>query len=150
LELTEGDVIDHDRIVAQVLADAETYGVRQVAYDPNWGGDRVAVQLEAGGVEMYAFRQSKRMMTPVLSELDRLLGARLVDHGDNPLLAWCAANLEVLTSSDGLMIPIKPKETGRIDPIVALLMALGSDLRVDDDGDSVYETTEREGGLLTL
>lgn len=46
-------------------------------------------------------------------------------HLDNPVLNWCAANVVFTTDSAGCRKPDKKKATGRIDGIVAAIMAAG-------------------------
>jgi phage terminase large subunit-like protein len=46
-------------------------------------------------------------------------------HGDNPILNWCSSNAIAVRDPAGNRKLDKSKATGRIDGIIALLMALG-------------------------
>lgn len=46
-------------------------------------------------------------------------------HLDNPMLTWCSANVVFTTDSAGCRKPDKKKASGRIDGIVAAIMAAG-------------------------
>ena len=47
----------------------------------------------------------------------------LVDAGGNPLMEWCIANAVVQTDGKDNIYPIKKKSRGRIDPVIAALIA---------------------------
>jgi phage terminase large subunit-like protein len=86
-------------------------------------------------------------MTAPSKELERLVLAGKIRHGGHPLLRWAASNVVVQTDPAGNIKPSKDKSTERIDPIVALVMALGrATLHSPSSGRSVYETR----GIRTL
>jgi phage terminase large subunit-like protein len=74
----------------------------------------------------------------------RLLISRTLQHGGNPVAAWCASNVSVRRDPAGNEKPDKEKSTERIDAIVAAIMAVGR-LQTAQGG-SVYE----ERGLLVF
>ena len=47
----------------------------------------------------------------------------LVDAGGNPLVAWCIGNVVVTRDGKDNIYPVKNKSRGRIDPVVAALIA---------------------------
>ena len=51
--------------------------------------------------------------------------SRPLRHDGNPVLTWCAANTVYATDAAGCRKPDKKKATGRIDGIVAAIMAAG-------------------------
>ena len=54
------------------------------------------------------------------------------------MLNWNAANVAVVEDNNGNIRPVKDKSTGRIDGIVAAIMAIGR-ATVGTDSRSVYE-----------
>ena len=47
----------------------------------------------------------------------------LIDAGGNPLMAWCISNVVVQRDGKDNIYPVKKKSRGRIDPVIAALMA---------------------------
>lgn len=66
--------------------------------------------------------------------------------GGNPVLRWMFNNLTVKTDENENVRPVKDKSTGRIDGIVALVIALARAVLHEDESVSVYE----ERGLISF
>jgi phage terminase large subunit-like protein len=58
-------------------------------------------------------------------DLEALLMGKRIRHGGNPVLRWMADNVSVKQDPAGNLKPDKAKSNGRIDGIVAMIMALG-------------------------
>jgi phage terminase large subunit-like protein len=100
--------------------------------------------LQDEGITMVEFGQGFISMGPAAAEFMRLLISRTLQHGGNPVAAWCASNVSVRRDPAGNEKPDKEKSTERIDAIVAAIMAVGR-LQTAQGG-SVYE----ERGLLVF
>ena len=127
IEPTEGNVIDHNEIMAAVLEDHRTHDFAALAYDP-WNATQLAVGLQNEGVPMFEFIQGLRSYTAPTKELDALLTGTRLDHGDNPVLAWMASNLNLVTDRNENRAPTKKASISRIDGMTALIMAIGRSL----------------------
>jgi phage terminase large subunit-like protein len=79
---------------------------------------------------------------PTKQLLEVLLPNHKIAHLGNPVLAWMASNLLVKEDNNGNKRPVKGKGRGKIDGIVALIMALGRAIANGSDGASAY-TAER-------
>jgi len=148
---TKGETIDHEAIVQTVLDVAERYSVRQVAIDP-WNAKLVAKRLEDEGLPVASVPQAFRTMTEPCHYLEALVTDERILHFDHPVLRWCASNVAIETDNNGNIRPSKKHSLQRIDPIVALVMALGramldEDGRIDDER-SVYDADDQ--GLKVL
>jgi phage terminase large subunit-like protein len=64
-------------------------------------------------------------MVPAIDALEKDLLLGTMRHGNNPVLAMCAANAVVIPDAAGNRKFDKAKATGRIDGLVALAMAEG-------------------------
>jgi phage terminase large subunit-like protein len=124
IEVTPGNVIDHGAIRDAVLADARRVDLQGVAFDP-WNATQMSVELNEHGVNMFEFIQGTRSYTNPTKELRALIASRRIDHGDNPVLRWMASNLKVFTDRNLNEMPHKAQSVGRIDGVVALIMATG-------------------------
>lgn len=142
LQLTDGDVIDYDFIRARLLEDSQRFSVQGVGYDP-WGATQFAQQLQDAGVPVYEFRQGFGSMSEPSKELERLIVKGALRHGGNPVLRWAASHVSIQSDPAGNIKPSKSSSTERIDPIVALVMALGLAITKPVESGSIYERGER-------
>lgn len=81
------------------------------------------------------FGQGTASMTPALRELEVRLMNQQLQHGNNPILTMCAANVRVVGESGARKFD-KRKSRGRIDAMVSLAMAVGV-MPVDDQDGSL-------------
>jgi phage terminase large subunit-like protein len=142
IELTEGNVIDYNRIRFVIREQIATkYAIREIGVDP-WNSAHIQRLLSDDGFDVVQYPQGYRDMNPPTRELLRLLASAALQHSGNPVLRWCAANVAAETSSDGQMIrPSKRKSTERIDGIVAGLIAIGRAITIGSEPISVYDET---------
>lgn len=142
VNFTEGNVVDYEAVKAQIMADARTFSLQDIAYDP-WNATQIALQLQEDGANVVEFRQGYVSFSEPTKELEKLVMAGKVAHGGNPVLRWMASHVMVESDPAGNLKPSKKKSTERIDGIVAACMAIGRALLTPDIG-SVYD---RRGAL---
>lgn len=73
-----------------------------------------------------------------MKDFERLLLARKIRHGGNPLLRWQADSVSVVQDANGNLKPSKAASQSKIDGIMALVMAL--DRAVRHQKPSIYES----------
>lgn len=122
--LTAGNVIDYDVIEAQIKRDAETFELRELAFD-RYFANQLVLRLMDEGLEVVAFGQGFASMAGPTKEFEALVAAGNLDHGGNPVLRWQAGNAAVRQDPAGNRKPDKKASNRRIDGLVATLMALG-------------------------
>ena len=130
---TPGNVIDYSAIRQKINTLGETYNIREIGHDP-WNATQLALELDGDGFKMIPTRQGFQSMSPGTKELLRLVMAKKLTHGGNPVLRWMADNLAVKQSPEGNMRPDKDKSMAKIDGIVALIMAIDRATRHQDGG----------------
>jgi phage terminase large subunit-like protein len=135
--LTEGDVTDYDVVRDYILAFAEKNSVRSVAID-RYNATHLTTQLVNEGIDMKPFGQGFVSMSSPTKLLQTLLIQGRLRHAGNPVLQWQASNVQVKTDDAGNVKPTKKNSsaTGRIDGMVALIMAIGiasGEARNDDE-----------------
>jgi phage terminase large subunit-like protein len=135
VEATEGDVIDNAVIHRRVSELNEATPFRQINFD-RWGATAVMTALADAGLTVVQFGQGYQSMSPPMKELYRLLLARKIAHGGNPVARWMAANVMAETDAAGNIKPSRKKSREKIDGVVAAIMALDGHLRT---GGSIYE-----------
>jgi len=124
IEATPGNIIDHAEIKQAIVGDLKRFSMQSVAFDP-WNATQLSVECGEHGVNMHEFVQGIRTYTAPTKELQALLQARRLDHGDNPVLRVMASNLKVQRDKNFNEMPHKAHSTGRIDGMTALIMAIG-------------------------
>ena len=128
ISATDGNVVDYDVVKEQVLRDFERYSVRELAFDP-WNATQFANDLQKAGIaveQLVKFPQTMAQYAePTKLLLEKLIPSRKIAHLANPVLAWMASNLLVKEDLNGNRRPAKSKTSGKIDGMVALIMALG-------------------------
>jgi phage terminase large subunit-like protein len=72
------------------------------------------------------FGQGYKDMSPAIEAFETALLNREVTHSGHPVLTWCAANAVTVSDDAENRKLSKEKATGRIDLMVAAVMAVGS------------------------
>jgi phage terminase large subunit-like protein len=76
------------------------------------------------GFKIVEVPQGARHMNEPTKQLLRLVKAKKLNHGGNPVLKWMADNMVVTTDANHNVRPNKEKSKQKIDGIVALIIAL--------------------------
>lgn len=125
---TPGPVTDYGYIRQTVHEVAEQYELRDIGYD-RWSASALVQELTHDGIVMAQLGQGFRSFNSPTKELLRLILERKLRHGGHPVLRWNADVCAPDTDAAGNLKPSKQRSTGRIDGIVALIMALDGALR---------------------
>lgn len=149
LTVTPGDVADYDYIRATIAEDGARFDVAEIAYD-RWNSSQLVNNLVADGAPMVTMGQGYASMSAPTKELQRLilLGTEakpVMRHGGNPAVRWTVDNFAVALDPAGNVKPDKKNAADKIDPVVALVMALGRAIEADPPQESAYE---RDGLLV--
>ena len=124
ISLVPGPAIRYEWVEAQLLKDAQQFEFQEIAADRAFAVQTL-LRLQDAGFAIKGFGQGFFSMAPQVVEFERcVVGGRFRETG-NPVLRWCVANTVVDTDPAGNRKPTKKKSTGRIDGVVAALMALG-------------------------
>jgi len=138
ITLTPGNVVDYGFVIQQFETLAGRFKILETAYDP-WNATQTALDLQAKGHTMIEFRQGFVSMNEPSKRLETMIVGHTLRHSGHAVLRWNAANVSVLTDPAGNLKPTKEKSTGKIDGIVALIMALGRSMVTDCKQGSVYD-----------
>lgn len=142
---TPGKVIDYDAIELEAFRLADTFEVDRLHFD-RWGSKQILGHLRDGGLRPFEMGQGFASMSPALKETEALVLSRRLRHRGSRLLRYAVKSLAVQQDAAGNVKPDRDKSTGRIDPFVALVMAVDAWARATaSNGQSVYE----ERGLAT-
>lgn len=123
LRTCDGDTTRWSDVHSRIMELSGEYKVKAVAFD-RWGLDSIREDLENSGLTFVPCGQGIASMSAPSKELERAVLAQQIRHGNNPILRWCATNATVDTDAAGNIKPTKAKSYGRIDGIVATIMAI--------------------------
>jgi phage terminase large subunit-like protein len=133
----DGETIEYDDIELEAGRLATNFEVKRFHYD-RWGSKQLVDHLRAGGLRCFDMGQGYQSMSAPMKEVERLILQRRLRHNGNPLLRWAFGALSVRQDPAGNIKPDRDASTGRIDPFVALVMAVDAWVR-GSKGVSVYE-----------
>lgn len=142
-----GAVIDLDMIEEDIVADCKTFRMQSVAYDP-FQMAQMAQHLEKKKIPMHEFKQTASHYSEVMTTFEQIVTEGRFHHDNNPVLTWAISNVVAHKSGRNkeYIQPTKEKDDKKIDPAVALLMALSRAILSAEPKKSVYE----ERGVRTL
>jgi phage terminase large subunit-like protein len=125
LMTTPGSAIDYDVVARWIGDELPGIDLRVVMFD-RWRVDTLRRDLERIGVDLplEPHGQGFKDMAPALDQIETLLIDQKLRHGGHPVLTSNAANAVVETDAAGNRKLTKAKATGRIDGLVALVMAV--------------------------
>lgn len=139
LTATEGDVTDYGPVRQAVQQSLQDYDVQDIGFD-RWNAQQLCNEMMDAGVPLVEVPQNTGGMYPGSKALEELVYGRILQHGGNPVLRYCAMNVALLFDTNGNFRPDKKKsnQTGRIDGIVATVMALSR--AMTQEKNSFWET----------
>lgn len=127
LETTPGRAISKLIVIKRLVELSSFFDLQMTSYD-RWRIEdlkALATDNDIALPEMQPFGQGYKDMSPAIEAFETALLNGQVVHPGNPVFTWCAANA-VITSDDAENRKLsKEKATGRIDLMVAAVMAIG-------------------------
>lgn len=131
LEQTPGPAIEYEWVALRLREVFGRHKVEKIAFD-RWGFKHLRPWLVKAGftdeeieAHFVEFGQGFASMSPAMREVETALLNGRVRHGMHPVLTMCAANAVVSSDSAENRKLVKAKAYGRIDGMVALVMAAG-------------------------
>lgn len=137
LTLTPGNVIDYNWIKADLQHWMENLPVKEIVFDRYNSSQLVNDMLEIGA-PMVSFGQGYLSMSPAMKELERRYLTGEIQHPNDPVLNWAMSNVVADQDPAGNIKPAKNKSSEKIDPAVALIMAVGRAMLADQTPDYSY------------
>lgn len=124
LTVTEGAETDFTAIEDDLKAFNENFVIEELAYDPREAGFLMQTIREWAGFDCVQVSQSPISFSEPMKVLEAAYLTKQIHFPDDPVLNWAAANVILKKSSNKLFYPAKRTKEEKIDPIVALIMAL--------------------------
>ena len=124
MTLTPGNIIDYEEIYRHIMTDVGKFDVRELSFD-RWNATALITKLTEQGVECVGFGQGYKSMSPAVKSVEALVLQQKLNHGNNPVLSWCVANVAIEVDAAENMKIDKSKAVERVDCAVALAMSIG-------------------------
>ncbi len=142
IKTTEGEVIDIDYLVADILEICRHYNVKNIAFDPYKAYHGLIQGLQAGGLDsiLSEFGQGIRNMSEPTKELERLVMAGEIDLMRNPVLEWMFRNCTPYYDPNDNVKLFKGKARNKIDGVIALINAIGGYTAMKINDKPAYQT----------
>lgn len=134
---TQGEAINYPKLEEDFKEDAKNFDIEAAHYDP-WNATQFAQNLSKESIEMLEFRMNVSNMSEPMKMLDALIKEGRFIHNGSALLSWCLGNVVAKVDANDNVYPRKEHESMKIDPIVAIIMALAGWVQ-EQKNKSVYD-----------
>jgi phage terminase large subunit-like protein len=132
---TSGNVTDYEVIADGLRDDAARFNVIEVGFDP-WNATHLASILQDEGLTMIEMRQGARTLSEPMKHLQALILEGRLHHDGNPAMTWMVSNTMAKRDENDNIRPIKERDENKIDGVVALIMALGRAMVVEEQSEA--------------
>lgn len=142
-----GKAVNKLAVLRHIAEIASQVDMQSIAYD-RWRIEDLKMLIDQEGISLpplVPFGQGYKDMAPAVDEFERLLINGELKHNGNPVMTWCAANAVLSSDPAGNRKVAKDKATGRVDGVVAGVMAVGVSRETGDEP-SIYE----QRGIITF
>lgn len=140
LVATDGNITDYDEIEGEIIEDAERFPIgRGVGFDP-WNATQLATHLMDEGLDCVEVPQTVKNLSEAMKEVQALIEDGRIHHDGNPVFAWAIGNVTAQVDRNDNVFPRKERPQNKIDPAVALIIAMRQLMHHEEEAPSVYTT----------
>ena len=135
VDVTSGNVVDYDYILKDQLKVYNDTYLLAICYD-EWNATQWAINATTEGLPLYPYSQAIGNFNRPTKAFEMLLrqGKVVIDY--NPCVRWCFNNAELKFDHNSNCKPVKSgnNQDRKIDPIIAMIQALGGYLDKNKKG----------------
>jgi phage terminase large subunit-like protein len=124
IECTPGDIVDQDYIKQAMITGVADFDVQALGYDP-WNSTKLVTDLQKDGFPddlLIEMRQGHKTLGEPTKRFEEWVYAGLIDHGQQPVLAWQAGHVCVRFDENMNYVPDKKRASDKIDGIYVAVM----------------------------
>ena len=121
---TDGNMIDHGRILDDLVEASKTFTIESIGYDPAQA-TMLVTALQGEGLPVVEFRHTVMNMSEPMKEVEALIRAGKIANDGDPCFAWQIGNVVGKEDAKDNVYPRKERAENKIDGPVALIMAMG-------------------------
>lgn len=122
LKICPGDTIDYADVESTIAEAKRTFDLKMVGFDPYLS--RTITQRLMPIVSVVEIPQDMKNMSPAMKEVERGMLEHTMRHVHNTCFRWTFGNVRCAVDGNENIKPIKNRSPGRIDPAVALIIAV--------------------------
>lgn len=122
LKICPGDTIDYADVEATIAEAKRTFDLKMVGFDPYLS--RTITQRLMPIVQVVEIPQDMKNMSPAMKEVERGMLEHTMRHVHNTCFRWTFGNVRCAVDGNENIKPMKNRSPGRIDPAVALIIAV--------------------------
>ena len=123
LTLCKGDMIDNRDVIAAILEAQKLFDFRALGID-QYLTQTMTPLLQDSGIVVIAIPQTMAGMSPAMKELEGMIREHTMLHIHNTCARWNFGNVRCAVDGNENQKPMKNRSTGRIDIIVAWIIAV--------------------------
>jgi phage terminase large subunit-like protein len=138
LHVTDGNITDYDRVMADLDDHVANYSVQEVVFDPSQATYFMTLCM-AKNINVVEFKQWAQYYSEPMRQLAALIEGHQVRHNCAEIdpMTWCMGNVVSRPNVKDQDFPSKQKPEKKIDAAVALIMAMAR--AMSSNTKSVYE-----------
>jgi phage terminase large subunit-like protein len=134
LTVTDGNIIDFNRILEDIEALATRFEVQALGYDP-FQATMLVTELMNAGLPCVEVKPTVLSLSEPMKQVEALIRDRKLQHDGDPVMTWMMSNVVAKEDAKDNVYPRKDRPEKKIDGFVALCMAMNRAMTSDDSGD---------------
>jgi phage terminase large subunit-like protein len=129
IETCPGETNDYDTVEEHIRDWAKRFYVQEVAHD-QYNATSIVNHLLPEGFQMIEVPQRTVYFSPAMKELEAAVYDKRLHFDGDPVLTWAISNVVCHPDKNDNLFPNKEHQENKIDPVVALLMAINRTLNI--------------------
>ena len=128
MRITEGNVIDYDKIAKNILDWHNVNNINHIYYDKH-NATQWAINMTSAGFYLTPFSQLPGNLNAFVKEFERLIKSNKIFINNNPVVSWMLSNCLLIIDKRGNYSLDKSKISNKIDSPAAMINALAAYLQ---------------------
>jgi phage terminase large subunit-like protein len=121
---TDGNQTDYFHVLEDLKELSKTFEVVEIAFDPHNATMLVTACMDEG-LPMIEFGPTVLNFSEPMKQIEALIKDRKLLHDGDPVMNWAMSNVTAKVDRKDNVFPNKERPENKIDPFVALCMAMG-------------------------
>lgn len=121
---TDGNQTDYFHVLEDIKQLAEDFEIEKLAYDPH-NATMLVTALQEEGLPMVSFGPTVLNFSEPMKQIEAMIKDRKLLHDGDPVMNWSMSNVTAKLDRKDNVFPNKERPENKIDPFVALCMAMG-------------------------
>ena len=142
--------VDYEYFKDKIFETYYPYKVKRIELD-QWNASQVANDLAEKGLEVSFFSQAISVISYPTKQFEILVMQGKLKHDGNPILKWMLSGCKIYQDpNENIKVHKGQSHAGnyRVDGIIALIMALGGSLSIEDDSSESNYNDDRIEAII--